>query len=111
MARATAWYRHNDMLVEITGVASSTASTSYINNSTGLTVTIWRTATTASTANVLLSGAAMGYVSPGMYRYTAQSTAVAPTVGDRGMAIVTMNHAGLTGEWRAYFRAEYRGAT
>jgi hypothetical protein len=99
------------MLVEIDGVASSTASTSPINNSTGLTVAIWRTATTASTANRLLTGAAMAYVSAGMYRYTAQSTGVAPTVGDRGMAIVTMRHAGLDGEWRAYFRAEYRGAT
>lgn len=113
MARAQAWYTNNDMVVSLNGLQSSTASSAYINNSTAVTVTVWRTISTASLADRLVNAVPMSYVnaSNGHYRYTAQSTGVVPTLGDRGMAIVRVAHAGLDGEWRAYFRAERRGAT
>lgn len=113
MARAFAWLRGNDMLVDLEGFRSSTASTSFVNNSTGVTVAIWCPASTASSSNLLISGAAMGYLSgtDGDYRYTAQSTALTPPIGRNGVAIITAAHSGLNGEWRVPFRTERRGTT
>lgn len=112
MARAAAWFTGNDMLVELAGLASSTNSTSYINNSTGVRVSVWSTPSTVTSADEIVNAAAMSYVSSGLYRYTGQSTTFSSlAIGDRGMAIVTVSHSGLTGEWRAYFRVERRGTT
>jgi len=113
MARAYAWWRGNDMLAELSGLVSSTDTSSPVNNSTGVTVSIWCPASTSSSGNLLLSGAVMGYVagSDGDYRYTAQSTSLTPTTGRRGMAIITLAHSGLNGEWRVPFRVERRGTT
>lgn len=107
------WYTGNDMQAEITGVRSSTmGSTSYLNSSTGLRVSIYDGLTTASA--VVVNNRLMSYVSGtnGSYRATAQSTETgALTVGDRGLAVYTLSHSGLNGQWRAPFRVENRGTS
>lgn len=115
MARADAWFFGNDMTVTLTGLQSSTDTSSYVNSSTGVSYHVWKAITTASVANRLTTAAVnLPYLSGtnGNYRVVAQSTAFsAITSTVRGMAIVTVNHSGLNGEWRVYFRGEHRGST
>jgi hypothetical protein len=114
MPRAFAWFLNNDMLVQLSDLRSSTASSTgpYINSSTGVTVTIYPTQSTLSTPTV--SGVQMAYVggTNGIYRYAAQHTAFGSYEEEnKGMAIVSVAHSGLDGEFRAPFRVEYRGST
>lgn len=108
------WYRNNDMQAEISGVRSSTmASTAYLNSSTGMRVSIWETST-ASTAFLIINNRTMSYVaaSNGAYRATVQSTEHGSlALVDVGVAIFTLNHSGLNGQWRAPFRVEDRGTS
>jgi len=115
MARAEVWYYQNDMTVTLSGLQSSTNTSTYITSSTGVTAHIWKTLTTASTANRITTAAVnLAYLSGtnGNYRGIFQSTAYsAITSTVRGMAIITVNHSGLNGEWRVGFRGEQRGST
>jgi len=110
--RTSIWYVNNDMLVEASGVRSSTmASTSYLNSSTGMRVNIWETST-ASTSTLVINNRLMSYVtaSKGAYRTTVQSTEHGSlALADRGIAIFTLNHAGMNAQWRSPFRVEHRG--
>lgn len=108
------WFTQNDMLAEISGVRSSTmASTGYLNASTGMRVSIWETST-ASTANRVINNRLLTYVpaSNGGYRAVIQSTEQGALIAtDRGVAIFTLVHSGMNGQWRSPFRVEYRGTT
>lgn len=108
------WYTGNDMVAEITGVRSSTmASTSYLNSSTGLRVSVYDGLSTSDT--VVVNNRLMSYVaaSNGSYRATIQSTEFTNslTVGDRGIGIITLSHSGLNGRWKIPVRVEERGTS
>lgn len=115
MARADVWYYKNDMTVTLTGLQSSTDTSAYVNSSTGVTAHIWKALTTGSTANRLTTAAVnLSYLAAtnGNYRQIFQSTSytgITSTV--RGVAIITVNHSGLNGEWRVALRGENRGTT
>jgi hypothetical protein len=99
------------MVVQLTGLQSSTDTTSYINSSTGVTCDVWTTVSTASTANKLLSAKRLTYVtaSSGNYVYVAQSTDTASITSTmRGTSICTVSHSGLNAEWRVRWRGENR---
>ena len=111
---ASIWFTNNDMLVQVANVQSSTmGSTSYLNSSTGVTVTIWNALSTASTAHLMVTATNMPYVSAsnGTYRLAIQSTAHTLSSGDVGMAVITLDHSGLDAEWRPVFRVEPRRST
>jgi hypothetical protein len=79
-----------------------------------VTVSVWKTLTTASTTNRLINARVMTYVagSDGNYRAVAQSTeTTAITEGLQGLAIFVVAHSGLNGEWRLPFRGQYRRTT
>ena len=64
MGKAAVWAVGNDMRVRLDELRSSTmASGSYLNSSTGVTVQIWATDSTASTSNLKVSSKNMPYVS------------------------------------------------
>lgn len=115
MPQATAWYRGNDMVMLLSGFASSTsASGAYLNSSTGITVSVWKAATTGSTANRIVNARNMPYVaaSNGNYRTVIQSSeSTGISVGSQGLVIIRAAHAGLDGEWRLMLRGEYRRST
>ena len=121
MAQPEAWYVNNDILLSMSGLRSSTmAASSYLNSSTRLTVTVWRSsgagvdATTTNVTYRLINGRVMTYVtaSDGNYRAVAQSTeSTAIGSNTRGLAIFTLNHLGLNAEWRVPFRGQYRRTT
>lgn len=111
MGRAAAWFVGNDMRVRLDKLQSSTmGSTSYLNSSTGVTVDVWQDDTTSSTANKVVSAQNLPYVSGSNGRYDAiiQSSGHSMTQGSVGMAVVTLNHSGLNGQWRPKFRVDYR---
>jgi hypothetical protein len=115
---ADAWFRGNDMIVRLDLLRSSTASTSsYIASSTGVSLHLWKTLTTASTANRLTTAALnVPYLSvSGRYQLVVGSTAGSPaasiTSTMRGLAILTVAHSGLNGEFRVRWRGEDRGTT
>jgi len=113
--QTSVWYIGNDMTCELAGVRSSTmGSTQYLNSSTGMRVSIWDGLTTASPSAVVVNNRAMTYVvgSNGGYRAIVQSTeATALTLTERGLAVYTLNQAGLNALWRLPFRVENRGTT
>lgn len=113
MAQPYIWYEANDMLASITGVRSSTmASTSYLNSSTGMRVTIFDGPTTSATA--VVSNRLLAYVSAtnGTYRATIQSTeSTRLHAGDEGMAVFTLNHSGMNAKWYLSFSAQLRRTT
>ena len=115
MASAEVWFFRNDMTVTLTGVQSSTNTSAYVNSSTGVSCYIWKALTTASVANRLTTVAVnLPYVaaSNGNYRGVFQSSAYAAIISTvRGMAIISLSHSGLNGEWRAMLRGETRGTT
>ena len=112
MPTASVWYENNDMLITLSGLKSSTmTSTQYLNSSTGVTANVWETFSTTSTTNQVMANANMTYVSGtnGNYRVVTQSSAASALVdADFGVAIITVDHAGLDGEWRVRFRVEHR---
>lgn len=115
MSQASAWYRGNDMVLLLSGFASSTSSTgSYLNSSTGITVSVWKSATTGTIGNRIVNARNMPYVSGsnGNYRVVVQSTeSTGISVGSQGLVIFKATHAGLDGEWRLPLRGEYRRST
>ena len=114
MGRASAWFTGNDMRVRLDKLQSSTmGSTSYLNSSTGVSLDVWQDDTTSSTANKVVSAKNMAYVSGSNGRYDAivQSTEHSMAQGSVGMAVISLVHSGLNGQWRPKFRVEYRRAT
>lgn len=115
MALPEIWHVNNDVVLTMTGLRSSTmASTAYLTSSTNLTVSVWKTLTTASTTNRLVNARTMTYVtaSNGNYRAVVQSTeSTAITAGLQGLAIFKLTHQGLNGEWRMPFQGNYRRTT
>lgn len=113
MAQPYIWYEANDMLLAITGVRSSTmASTSYLNSSTGVTVTLYDGPTTGATA--LLVDRVLPYIpaTNGTYRAVIQSTeSTALHAGDEGIAVFRVNHSGLNAKWYLSFSAQLRRTT
>lgn len=109
MAFARAWWIGNDMLVSLTGLVSSTDTTSYINSSTGVTLRVWPTNSTGSTGDIEVE-ANMPYVtgSSGTYQVVVQSSAHNLAVGSVGMMQVMVSHGGLDGDWRPPIRVDYR---
>ena len=115
MALPEIWHVNNDVVLTLSGVRSSTmASTAYLTSSTNVKVSVWKALTTASTANRLVNARVMTYVSAsnGNYRTVVQSTeSTAITDQLQGLAIFTVNHSGLNGEWRMPFQGNYRRTT
>ena len=115
MAQPFIYYVNNDMVVRIAGVQSSTmGSTSYVNDSTGLSYHLWKARSTASTANRLTTAAVNipAYsTSTGDYRATIQSTAYSITSTMIGFVQAIIAHGTLNGEWRIPFRGQARGTT
>lgn len=114
MAKADVWYTGNDMVVQLTGLQSSTDTTSYINSSTGVSCDVWTTVSTSSTANLLLNDKNLSYTtgSNGNYAYVAHSTDTSTITSTmRGVAVITVNHAGMDAEWRVRWRGEKRSET
>ena len=112
MAQPEVWFWKNDMALQITGLRSSTMSTgTYLASSTGLTVSVFDGESTSDT--VVINSRNVPYVTtPGFYRTMAQSTETsALTVGQRALAVFTLNHSGLNAEWRLPFRVDYRRST
>lgn len=114
--KASAWWLGNDIVVQVSGFKSSTAST-YINGTTGISCHVWKVTSTASTTNRLTTAAqALTYVSGsnGNYRAVFQSTSAvntAITTTVRGMIVISAAHSGLNAQWRPHYRGEYRGST
>ena len=115
MARADVWFTgKNDMVVRLDTVRSSTMATgSYLDSSTNIQCDVWSATSTASTANKLVSGRNMAYVSDSNGRYdgTIHSSEHSMTYGTIGMAVITVDHLGLDGEWRPRFRVLMRFTT
>jgi hypothetical protein len=103
------------MLVRVDLLQTSTmASGTYLNNTTGVTVDIWKATSTASTGNKLVSAQNLLYVSAsdGRYDATIQSTSVSSMAkGTIGMAVITLVHGTLNAEWRRPFRVQDRGTS
>lgn len=112
MARAFAWFRGNDMLVELRKLRSSTmAAGSYLTNSGGVSVDVWGATTTENVTDFQVSKA-MPYVgSSGWYRVQIDSTDHSMTQGTNGLAIITVAHGALDGQWRVPFRVDDRRST
>ena len=102
------WFEGNDMLVKLSGVKSSTmGSTSYLNSSTGLRVSLYDGPTTSSAA--VLTNRNVPYVSGtnGNYRIVIQSTeSTALRRGNTALAVYVLSHSGLNGKWWLPFRVE-----
>lgn len=114
MPAADVWFLNNDMVITLSGLRSSTmAASSYLNSSTNVSVTVWKALSTAASTNRIIAARNMGYVaaSNGNYRAVGQSTEHSMSVGTRGIAIITVNHSGLNGEWRVKFPVEERRTT
>lgn len=109
MARALTWYDGNDMVVELRGLRSSTmASGTFLQNSGGVALSLWTTTSTGTIGNRVHT-AAMTYTgSSGRYRAIVQSTDHDFTHGTVGMALITVAHGALTGEFRPLFRVDKR---
>lgn len=114
MPAADVWFLNNDMVITLSGLRSSTmAASSYLNSSTNVNVSVWKTLSTSASTNRIITARNMGYVSAsnGNYRAVAQSTEHSMTISNRGLAIITVNHSGLNGEWRVKFPVEERRTT
>lgn len=110
MARASAWFDDNDMSITLSGVQSSTmGSTSYHNNSTGVTAVVYG-GSTSSTSNVVVSSVNMPYLTGtnGNYRYVAQSTSHTMIMKQHGTAIITLDDSGLDAKWNVDFVVQRR---
>jgi len=114
MAQPSIWFYNNDMLATLTGLRSSTmSSTAYLNSSTGVTVSVWKALSTAVVANRVVNAANLAYLAGtnGNYRAVVQSTQHGMTIGSPGLAIYKVAHSGLDGEWRLIFKVEPRLTT
>lgn len=114
MPSANVLFINNDMVAGLSGIRSSTmASTAYLNGSTNVTLNVWKALSTASTANRVVTARNMAYVAGtnGGYQAVIQSTEHTMSVGNRGIAIMTVAHSGLNAEWRVLFPVEERRTT
>ncbi len=108
------WLFNNDMLVTVSGVRTSTmTSTEYLNSSTGITVDIYNAQTTGSTSVAQSNVAYSTMVNSGNggYDVVVQSTAHSMASNSLGMAIITLNHSGVDAEWRLRCVVHERGST
>ncbi len=108
------WLLNNDMLVKVSGVQTSTMSTSsYLDSSTGITADIYDAQTTASTSVAQSNVAYSTLVNSGNggYQVVIASTAHSLVQGNIGLAIITLSHSGADAEWRLRFRVHERGTT
>lgn len=97
------------MIVALRGVRSSTmAAGTYLTSSTNVTLNLWKTRSTSSTGNYVLTKNVPYYGSSGWYQAVVQSTEHSMPQGTVGMAILTLRQSGLDGEWRPFYRVEYR---
>jgi len=107
------WDYHNDMVVTLASLQSSTAAgSSYINSSTGVTAKVWNGLSTGSTGTVLKS-LNLPYLaaSNGKYQGIVQSTDASWKIGGRGFVQVIVSHSGLNGDFRQHYRVQTRGTT
>jgi hypothetical protein len=113
MAQPYIWFEGNDMLVTLAGLRSSTmASTSYLNSSTGVRVTIYDGPTTGD--SVVINNRNLPYVTAtaGTYRGTVQSTESAQlTRGGEGLAVFDVLHSGMNAKFYLAFSAQVRRTT
>ena len=108
------WLLHNDMLFTVSGVQTSTmTSTEYLNSSTGLTVDIYSGQTTDSTSVAQSNVAYSTLVNSGDggYQVVIQSTAHSLVQYASGMAVATLTHSGADADWRLRFIVHERGTT
>ena len=111
MARAAVWYQGNDMRVRLDALQSSTmASGVYLNNSTAVSMDVWKDDSTASTGNRVITNQNLPYVAgtDGRYDAIAHSTDHSMAKGTVGMVVVTVDHVGLDASFRPKFRVDYR---
>ena len=109
------WLLNNDMLVKLSGVQTSTMSTSeYLNSSTGFTVNVYDAPTTASTSvahsNVVYS--TLVNSGNGGYQVVINSTDHSMAKGIKGIAITTLGQSASSAsdaEWRVGFVVRERG--
>lgn len=113
MALPGVWFYRNDMALSLSGLQSSTmSSTSYVNNSTNVTASVWRVLTTASSAAVITNRRLVYRAGTnGAYRGIVQSTEHSMSTGTRGLAIISVHHLGIDAEWRVPFLVEPRRTT
>lgn len=113
MAQPALWYEGNDMRITMTGLRSTTmSSTAYLNSSTNLTVTVYDGPTTSATA--LVSSRVLSYTtgSNGNYATVVQSTeSTALRRNDEGLAVFVLNHSGLNAKWWLSFGVHLRRTT
>ena len=113
MARALAFFVDNDMTIRLDKLQSSTmASGTYLTASTGVTCTIWKDLSTASTVYIAVASQNMPYStasdSTGSYSVVIQSTEHGMSPGIVGFAHIKLEHGDIDGAWRPEFRVEYR---
>jgi hypothetical protein len=112
MPAAEVWFEANDMIVRVSALRSSTMpSGTYLINSTGMSVDIWSSLSTASTGNRVISALNVPYdsaSSSGRYQVVIQSTAHSMTRNVVGFADITLNHSGLNGNWKPRLRVDHR---
>ena len=110
MAQPFIWLEGNDMVVSLAGLRSSTmASTSFLNSSTGVRVTLYDGPTTGATA--VINNRLLSYVAAtnGIYRTVVQSTeSTAFRRGDEGLGVFTVNHSGMNAKFYLSFSAQLR---
>lgn len=107
--QARIWFSGNDMLVALREVRSSTmAAGTFLQSSTGITLHLWKSRSTSSTGNFVLSKNVPYAGSSGWYQTVVQSTDHSMPVGTVGMGRLVLRNSGLDGEWRPFFRVEYR---
>jgi hypothetical protein len=115
MAQPLRWLLNNDVGLTVSGVKSSTmSSTAYVNSSTTLTVSVWKALTTGATTNRIINARVMSYIaaSQGNYRTVVQSTeSTGIAEGTKGLLVFRLAHSGLNAEWRAPFLGQYRRTT
>lgn len=111
MGRAIAWYDGNDMRIRLDKLQTSTMSgSSYLNSSTGVSVTIWGARTTASTGDIAVASKNVPYVSGsnGRYDVTIQSTDHSMSTGTNGMAVIIVEHTNVDADFRPTFLVQSR---
>ncbi len=112
MARAAVWYDGNDMVVELRSLRSSTMSSgTFLQNSGGVSYEVWSTTSTGTIGNRIQTGSMTYTGSSGRYRAVVQSTGADLTHGSVGMVKIAVEHGGITGEFRPWFRVDKRRST
>ena len=123
MSQISEWFEDNDMAVTLRSLKSSTMnSTSFLNSSTGVTLSLWTQNTTGSTSNrINIGGSASVNVAystgttsgaNGTYRVVVGTSATTGlSTGLHLTGIVTVAHSGTDGKFRQQYRVTRRGTT